>query len=91
MRPECLVSLHYQVKHKQKYEIEVALKPLWDKRWIHIPNRNSVSHKIMPVIPTAFVEDAAGATLVGWLIGKTEYDFCLSLKHNFFECSFFKM
>ena len=60
-----LETLHYQVKHKQKYEMEVALKPLWDKRWIHIPNRNNVSHKIMPVTPTAF---AAGATLVGWLI-----------------------
>ena len=45
----------------------------------------------MPVIPTAFVEDAAGATLVGWLIGKTEYDFCLSLRHDLFECSFFKI
>ena len=45
----------------------------------------------MPVIPTAFVEDAAGATLVGWLIGKTECDFCLSLRHDLFECSFFKI
>ena len=70
---------------------KLHLSPSGTKDEIHIPNRNSVSHKIMPVIPTAFVEDAAGATLVGWLIGKTEYDFCLSLKHNFFECSFFKM
>ena len=45
----------------------------------------------MLVIPTAFVEDAAGATLVGWLIGKTEYDFCFSLRHDLFECSFFKI